>query len=188
MTRHRAPEPPERVTLAVCIACGALGTADACTGECADHRIELVRGGDFDMLQETAAWAERLAELVEEVAAAAPPDGDWERAWQGWERSARDLLAAAPAGAALEPDERVGAWWCATCGRIEAPQECLGVCIRRPQEFVTAGGRASLAGRAVAADRLRRLVRILAWFPPGPGEWERRARRVQGHALSLRQG
>jgi hypothetical protein len=80
-------------------------------------------------------------------------------------------------------NERVKAWQCIGCGRIEAPQTCVGVCQDRRVEFVYADEyEEALAQVAVArrqAQALWALLSQLAWTTPREGEWERSYRALQ---------
>lgn len=82
--------------------------------------------------------------------------------------------------------ERVAAWRCIGCGRIEGPQPCIGVCEDRRVEFVSASDYDELlAGLAVArqqAEVLAAVVRQLACTTPREGEWERSYRALQARA------
>ena len=71
--------------------------------------------------------------------------------------------------------ERIKAWQCIGCGRIEAQQTCIGICEDRPQSFVYADD----------YDRLEALVRQLATITPRDGEWERTYRALQRRARQL---
>ena len=83
--------------------------------------------------------------------------------------------------------EHVKAWQCIGCGRIEAPQTCIGVCQDRKVEFVYAFEHeeilAQLRLARRRADALEALVRRLAFTTPHEGEWEHsyRALQKQGH-------
>jgi hypothetical protein len=80
----------------------------------------------------------------------------------------------------------VNAWQCIGCGRIEAPQPCIGVCQDRKVQFVyeedheEAVRDARLARQN--ADALRTLVRRLALTTPRSGEWETCYRALQSEA------
>jgi hypothetical protein len=103
--------------------------------------------------------------------------------------------------------EPIAAWQCIGCGRIEAPQNCVGVCQDRRVEFVHASDYADAyaalhaARDALAAaraerdaanaklrkalserDALEALARRLAFSRPREGEWERSYRALQGQA------
>lgn len=72
--------------------------------------------------------------------------------------------------------EYVKAWQCIGCGRIEAPQNCVGICEDRKVEFAYAGEhRALLAHAERMAQRieaLERVVRRLARTTPHDGAYE----------------
>ena len=103
--------------------------------------------------------------------------------------------------------EPISAWQCIGCGRIEAPQTCIGVCQDRRVELVYASDyavveaaleatRAELHAAQAARDeaqrradetggerqRLHALVHRLAFSRPRDGEWERSYRAFQGQA------
>ena len=71
--------------------------------------------------------------------------------------------------------ERIKAWQCIGCGRIEGAQPCLGICEDRPAHFVY----------AEEYERLEALVRQLATVTPRDGEWERTYRALQQRARQL---
>jgi hypothetical protein len=89
--------------------------------------------------------------------------------------------------------EPVSAWQCIGCGRIEAPQTCIGVCQDRRVEFVYAShlreAEAALEATRTELDRLHALVHRLAFSRPREGEWERSYRALQAQARdALRAG
>ncbi|HLF97883.1 MAG TPA: hypothetical protein VI457_12145, partial [Methylococcaceae bacterium] len=73
--------------------------------------------------------------------------------------------------------ERVTAWQCIGCGRIEGAQPCIGVCQDRKVDFVYASDHdealAQLAFARRQIEALAALVRQLAHTTPLAGEWER---------------
>ncbi len=85
--------------------------------------------------------------------------------------------------------EHVTAWQCIGCGRIEAPQTCIGVCRDRKIEMVYAEEHA----QALEELRLAReqaasyaaLLRRLARITPRTGQWERSYRALQREASEL---
>lgn len=86
--------------------------------------------------------------------------------------------------------ETIKAWQCIGCGRLDGPQQCIGVCQDRKVELVHATeyeavmARAEQAGARSAA--LEAVVRQIALTSPRDGEWERtwKALQVQArHAL-----
>ncbi len=80
----------------------------------------------------------------------------------------------------------VDAWQCIGCGRIEAPQPCLGVCQDRRVRLVDAAEHeralAKLGEAEQAAAALESLVRRLALTRPRAGEWERCYKTLQDEA------
>lgn len=77
-------------------------------------------------------------------------------------------------------------WRCIGCGRIEAPQPCIGVCEDRKARFVEFSDFAAVVSRLDdATDRIARLetiVRRLALVRPRAGQWERTYRALQAEA------
>ena len=73
--------------------------------------------------------------------------------------------------------ERIKAWQCIGCGRIEGAQPCVGICEDRRAEFVHASAydealsQLALARRQIEA--LAALVRQIAYTAPHAGEYER---------------
>src|SRR5262245_40263595 len=82
--------------------------------------------------------------------------------------------------------ERVKAWQCIGCGRIEESQGCIGVCSDRRVEFVYASDydeSVALAAHARSeVERLTGLVRQLATTTPRADGWERTYRELQRRA------
>ena len=81
---------------------------------------------------------------------------------------------------------RVKAWECIGCGRIEAPQTCIGICQDRKVEFVYAFEHeevlAQLAGALERVDALEAVAYQLVWTKPRAGEWEHSYRALQQRA------
>ena len=82
--------------------------------------------------------------------------------------------------------ERVTVWQCIGCGKIEAPQPCIGVCQDRKVEFVYASVHEELLCQVELlrqqTQALAALVRQLARTTPREGEWERSYRALQDQA------
>ncbi|MBI4196004.1 MAG: hypothetical protein HY526_13105 [Betaproteobacteria bacterium] len=82
--------------------------------------------------------------------------------------------------------ERVTAWQCIGCGRIEGAQPCIGICQDRKVDFVYASDHdealAQLALARSQAEALAALVRQFAHTTPREGEWERTYRALQERA------
>jgi hypothetical protein len=85
--------------------------------------------------------------------------------------------------------DHVKAWQCIGCGKIEAPQTCIGVCQDRKVEFVYAfeheDALAQLDAALSRANALEAFVRRLARTKPHDGEWEHCYRRFQVDAREL---
>ena len=82
--------------------------------------------------------------------------------------------------------ERITAWQCIGCGRIEAPQQCIGVCRDRKVEFVEAADHdvtlAQLGAAVARAEALAAVVRQIANTTPRKGECERTWQALQARA------
>ena len=80
----------------------------------------------------------------------------------------------------------VKAWECIGCGKIEAPQTCVGVCQDRKVEFVYASEHDEALARLARARRqasaLEALVRRLAHTNPRGNGWEHSYRAMQAQA------
>jgi hypothetical protein len=147
LTRH--------LPVATCIGCGARSHNAECAEGCTDLPLDLI---DVDDLVAIAARVEtleeRVAELSEVARALAEDDPvDWAAVQ---ERARAAVLIAVPE--APEADVIEG-WGCPRCGRVDAPQQCLWICIRRPGLVadVAVGGRSSggaVGHRADAGGRL----------------------------------
>ena len=171
-----------------CIGCGAMGTDQPCLGPCDDHALDLVRGVEHDavvaQVGESRERSRPLLELVRELA-----DVREEAAYRDLRRRARAVLHDA-----AEPDRVVAAepfraWLCSGCGRVEAPQACLGVCLRHPEEVVRADRYAEALARAADADRdaraLLAFLRRLAWTTPREGHGDETVTAMRQAALAL---
>jgi len=79
--------------------------------------------------------------------------------------------------------EHVKAWQCIGCGRIEAPQECVGVCeFKRLEMVYLFEHEQALAEERAKRERLEALLRHLARVTPRAGEFERSWRALQDDA------
>ena len=82
--------------------------------------------------------------------------------------------------------ERLTAWQCIGCGKIDAPQTCIGVCRDRKVEFVYASDYeeviAQLAIMRQRTETLVALIRQLACTTPRDGQWELTYRALQVRA------
>jgi hypothetical protein len=102
------------------------------------------------------------------------------------------LFRAAPAVPEPEappPEEVVEAWGCPECGRVDAPQPCLDVCVRRPVLMADAADCRELAVAAAEAEseneRLEAVVRLVAQLTPRPGSDERNRAALGARAAAL---
>ena len=148
------------LTVATCIGCGARSRGGECPDGCADVALDLVDIVDLaDAAERAEALEARVAALRELALAVA---GDAPFAWAEVHERAREAirLPVPP-----EPDIAViEAWGCPRCGRIDAPQPCLGVCVRRPGAVADASGYRRFAERSeqLAADD-RALTGLALW-------------------------
>ncbi|MFI5067927.1 MAG: hypothetical protein ACHP9Z_28650 [Streptosporangiales bacterium] len=189
-------ETPRRLSIPGCIGCGAMRQYESCPGACRERRLELVSGGDYDELAAAAAACRvrlgGLWDVVGELARTEPGPGEWRAAYAAGQQSARSALrrfspAAEGHGDELRsPAQTVIVWRCQDCGALDAPQECIDVCIWGPVDWVDAGCYESERAQA-AVDReleqsLAGLLRRLAFATPRDGQWERSWRTLQSQA------
>jgi hypothetical protein len=82
--------------------------------------------------------------------------------------------------------ERIAAWQCIGCGRIESAQPCVGICEDRRAEFVYAADHdavvVDLAASRQQVEALAVLVRQIAHTTPREGEYERTWSALQARA------
>ena len=82
--------------------------------------------------------------------------------------------------------EYLQAWQCIGCGKIDAPQTCIGVCQDRRVEFVYASDHKELLAQLRATQRhahaASAVLRRLASTKPHDREWERSYRAIQEQA------
>jgi hypothetical protein len=82
--------------------------------------------------------------------------------------------------------ERIVAWQCVGCGRLEGPQPCVGVCQDRKVTLIPADAYdAALARLGEAEARLgalESLARKMALSTPRAGAWEKSYRALQDEA------
>ncbi|MBV1708169.1 MAG: hypothetical protein KGQ37_13305 [Hyphomicrobiales bacterium] len=197
-SKTEAPEEPalpDCLTLWFCIGCGAMGNNEPCQGACNFQRLEIVSAAEYaraleqqdEALSEVAAWTSVLAPLASLPA----DDHDWESAYRALQARASAALksAGAPLAQGDITDARAEVWLCATCGQVEAPQECLGICIRRNGDFVRRQDYQQADYQATAtrehAQQLRRLVTQWASVTPRAGQWESSYRALQARAQAL---
>jgi hypothetical protein len=182
-----------------CIGCGAMGNVRDCTGSCAFEDLDVVgaetHAAALDRLWTALDSLEALQPVVKALAAATWEEHGAEPLHHALQERARAALATLPAAAeppaSMEPSEPENISLCTTCGLVEAPQPCLGICIRQTKEVVRAADHDAVLARGDAAQRqaagLAALVNRLAHVTPRPGQHHRtlaafqhEARRVEG--------
>jgi hypothetical protein len=172
---------PETLTLWQCVGCGAMGNAKECVAACDFRRYFVVNAASHaDLLEywlSLSEYIEALRGLAREIVAEAETPERFERALERLRLRARDLLAQAPpeqAPPAVPPDERAEIWLCAACGVVEAPRDCLGICVRRTGDFVGAADHDALSARIemarLEARSLAALARQTGWTVARPGQ------------------
>jgi hypothetical protein len=86
----------------------------------------------------------------------------------------------------VDGTERIAAWQCIGCGRLEGPQPCVGVCQDRKVTLVAADAYDAALARLEAAEArlaaLESLARRMALSTPRNGEWEKSFRALQDEA------
>lgn len=178
---------PVHLPVATCIACGARNRPGECAGGCADVALDLVEAADVDAARgRLAALRERTARLralARELDAGMPGGAGAAR------EAAREALRMAVPPTPEEPPAVVDAWGCPDCGRIDAPQPCLGVCIFRPVLMADAAELHPLTAEADALaeeDRaLTALAVLVAHVRPRPGAEDRTAAALRERARAL---
>ena len=175
-------EGPLRIIIPACIGCKAMRQEEVCDGGCSERKLELVSGDDYDELAAASAdcraRVQGLRAVAGELARTEPGPGEWQAAYEALQRSARaGLRRYRPApdgpggpGDPLPAADTVTVWRCPDCGSVDAPQECIGVCIWHAAEWVDATAYEAERVRAAAdqdAERaLARLLRTLAYVTP----------------------
>lgn len=83
----------------------------------------------------------------------------------------------------------IKAWQCIGCGKIDAPQNCIGVCQDRRVEFVYAAEHQQVLAQLDLARRhlvaAASVLRSLASTRPHEDEWERSYRVIQQRAREV---
>lgn len=186
-------ERPDRVTIPRCIGCGGMRDYESCETTCSERKLEIVSAGEYDELT-AAATARRVridafVEVLGKLVGGDPEPQEWQIAYDALRESARSALrrfGAEARDAAAEvpaPAESSVVWRCPECGGLDAPQECIGVCIWRPSEWVNVSLYEAERLRAELDRELERsllgLVSRLAFLRPRHGEWERNWRALQ---------
>lgn len=186
---------PAEVTLATCIGCGAMTLAGHCPGGCAQERkLELVPAEDLNELAVLTGRAEDHAlALRSAVASLASHKGSLGTCDDEAARARATLTAHGRAEPRLRelvaaPIEPAVSWWCPRCGGVDAPQPCLGVCIRTPVRWANAERLREMRARAAAllvdTDRLVGALGLVAHTRPQPGQEDRHWRVVRRRAAA----
>ena len=85
--------------------------------------------------------------------------------------------------------QRIAAWQCIGCGRIEGAQPCVGICEDRRAEFVHAADHDALMAQLTRArqhvEALTALVSLVAHTTPRKGEAQQTWRALQARARQL---
>ncbi len=81
-----------------------------------------------------------------------------------------------------EMTETITAWQCIGCGKIESPQECIGVCTNRKVAFVYAEEYQEAQERI---ETLNAFLWRLVHTTPRNGHWEESFRQAQSAAREL---
>lgn len=186
---------PETIALFRCVACDAMGAERDCVDRCDFQKFVVVEAelyaDQWAALEESEAALAAFAPLLARLRAL--EDGAALRAqYDALRADARAALRApapAPPPAVAPQDERFTLWRCVACGQAEAPQECLGVCVRPVRDYAREADYLALAHAARAARRrvedARALARDLAWTRPRDTHWSDAARRLREAARAL---
>ncbi len=146
-------EIPDRLSVPVCIGCGAMNVFFTCPDGCHEIRLDLIPAETFDVMLAAGGGLTAAAAAFSEIAAAAagePPGADFEAAYRQLQTRARKALHDHP-DAFTETPEWVGevraraTSWCPVCGGLDAPMECIDVCRLGPGRV---GRQRSLPGGA----------------------------------------
>ena len=175
---------PSRLTVPTCIGCGAMSIFGTCDTGCSEEKFELVRGVAHESLTALRAGVranvEAFRPVAERLAREQPAAGGWEAAYRALQEEARAALRSHPdvmtGESDWEPAEIATTWRCPRCGGIDAPQECLGICVWRPVEWVKHDSYETVREHALAdrerERKLRRLLRVIASVIPRREGWE----------------
>ena len=85
-----------------------------------------------------------------------------------------------------ETIDYIQAWQCIGCGKIEAPQPCIGVCRDKKVLMVSKDDHLQVLAELASAQRhlkgLQSVLMQLAWSQPRAGQWECNWRALQQRA------
>ena len=177
LTRH--------LPVATCIGCGARSHEAQCADGCTDLPLDLV---DVDDLVTIATRAEALEERVTELREVARMLVEDDRVdWTAVQERARAaVLIAVPEAPEVDVIE---GWGCPRCGRVDAPQQCLGICIRRPglvADVAEYREYAAQAQRSAEVDRtLSAFAHLVGGVHPRPGQEQQTVESLKARARAL---
>jgi hypothetical protein len=142
----------------------------------AEERLDLVAAEEHDELVASVhASHARVEALREAVRPLTDEPHDAQAAYRALQASARAALTEPPPPLP-EPARVFTTWWCPRCGGVDAPQPCLGICVWRPFDWVTAEdyeqARSQLRDALAEELRLREILRRVATITPRPGWWD----------------
>jgi hypothetical protein len=156
-----------------------------CEGTCRERKLELVAGGEYDELVDTATASrsgiQAFLPIVAELAGGPPRCPDPGGPYESLRGRARVVLseAAAPSREAIAASsaETTAVWRCPDCGGLEETQPCIGVCIWRAVDWVELSAFESERAQALKDSELERaLFALLTRFArvrPREGESKR---------------
>jgi hypothetical protein len=180
LTRH--------LPVATCIGCGARSHEAQCPDGCSDLPLDLVDVDDLVTIATRAeALEERVAELREVARVLAEDDPvDWPAVQERARAAVRIEVPEAPEVDVIE------GWGCPRCGRVDAPQPCLGICVRRPglvADITEYREYAAEAQGAAEADRLlTAFAHVVGGLHPRPGREQQTLDGLRERARTLLDG
>jgi hypothetical protein len=186
--------PAELITISTCVGCGALSLPGTCPEGCSDERkLELISAFEYDRVKQRAdRAAQHVCELRGAIDRYTSGDGrEAAVAFPAARAHARATLQAVSCSGDPDADlsddaEPTVAWRCPRCGGVDAPQPCIGVCIRAPTQWMRLE---SYEDECVRLRRLLRqrqqlldMVRECVFVTPKPGREILNWRRLQTRA------
>lgn len=173
------------LAVATCIGCGARSRSGECADGCVDVALDLVDVADLALVVERAEALTTRTTALRELALVVARDAPFTWATVR-ERAHKVVLLPVPPVPDLAVIE---AWGCPRCGRIDAPQPCLGVCVRHPGVVADVSEYRRLAeitAQLVADDHaFTTLARLLATVTPRPGHEQSTLTAVRSRAQEL---
>jgi hypothetical protein len=189
---------PDRLIVPTCAGCGAMRRLGTCECGCSEQRLDLVPADTYDELidvrREAHACIDAFRAVVEEFVHRQPPAGRYESAYRSVQYQARTVLHRFPDPPWKDQVLRVPTapavtGWCAECGGIDAPQQCLEFCMWRSMEWVTYAcyqrERILAVSEQLIESRLRKLLRRIASVTPLDGESPRSWHALQAEARGM---